>query len=62
MSDASHDITLAVWQPYARHELTAEDARQINENVASFFRLLAGWAAQAGASTPGTGAGERRAA
>ena len=37
------DQTLAVWQPRSAQRLTREDARQIVENIAGFFQLLAGW-------------------
>ena len=38
------DQTIAVWQPYADHALTREDARQIAHNVVGFFSILREWA------------------
>lgn len=35
--------TLAFWQPRTTRKLTEEDARQINENVIGFFRVLREW-------------------
>jgi hypothetical protein len=35
--------TREVWQPRLGRELSGEDARQIVENVAGFFALLAEW-------------------
>ena len=35
--------TLELWQRRASRELTGEDAREIAENVAGFFRLLLEW-------------------
>jgi hypothetical protein len=37
------DRTLEVWQPRTSRKLTREDARQINENVNGFFRILLEW-------------------
>jgi hypothetical protein len=37
------DRTRQVWQPRLGHDLSREDARQIAENVAGFFTLLAEW-------------------
>ena len=37
------DETIEVWQPYYDTKLTDEDARDIIENVASFFGALMGW-------------------
>jgi hypothetical protein len=37
------DRTRQVWQPRIGRELSREDARQIAENVAGFFGLLAEW-------------------
>lgn len=34
------DATIAAWQPYAPHELTSEDAREIAHNVTGLFGLL----------------------
>lgn len=36
--------TLAVWQPRTARRLSAEDARQITENVFGFVRTLIEWA------------------
>jgi hypothetical protein len=38
------DQTIAVWQPYADHPLTREDAREITHNVVGFFSILREWA------------------
>ena len=38
------DETIAVWQPYASHPLTREDAREITHNVVGFFSILREWA------------------
>ena len=48
------DGTLAVWQPRVSRRLSREDARQINENLVGFFRVLQEWSAreQATADTP----------
>ncbi|MFG1288423.1 hypothetical protein [Xanthobacter versatilis] len=35
--------TRQVWQPRLGRDLTAEDARQIMQNVTGFFGLLAEW-------------------
>lgn len=43
-NDNMLDRTLAVWQPRSRASLTREDARQMVENTAGFFRILAEWA------------------
>jgi hypothetical protein len=37
------DRTRKVWQPRIGRNLTKEDARQIGENVAGFFAILAEW-------------------
>jgi len=37
------DITTDFWQPYYRQELTEEDAKEIIENSAAFFGILAEW-------------------
>jgi len=37
------DRTCQVWQPRLRRDLSPEDARQIAENLAGFFELLAEW-------------------
>jgi hypothetical protein len=36
--------TIGLWQPRCRRDLSREDARQIAENVAGFFSILAEWA------------------
>lgn len=60
------DRTIELWQPRLQHDLSREDARQIVENVAGFFTILAEWS-QAETSTlnrndtselPGTTGGE----
>jgi hypothetical protein len=38
--------TIALWQPHCPRPLTAEEARQMIENVAGFFSLLARWEAE----------------
>ena len=43
ISDELIDQTLAVWQPRSARRLTREDARQIVENIAGFFQVLARW-------------------
>jgi hypothetical protein len=37
------DRTRQVWQPRLGRDISREDARQIAENVAGFFALLAKW-------------------
>lgn len=37
------DETCAFWQPLSPRPLSREDARQINENLAGFFTVLAEW-------------------
>ncbi len=37
------DQTIALWQPRLRRDLSREDARQIVENLAGFFAILAEW-------------------
>jgi hypothetical protein len=37
------DRTIALWQPRLGRDLSREDARQIAENVTSFFTILAEW-------------------
>lgn len=37
------DRTREVWQPRLGRDLSREDARQIAENVAGFFAILAEW-------------------
>ena len=39
--------TIQLWQPRASRLLTAEDARQMVENVVGFFATLQGWSAAA---------------
>jgi hypothetical protein len=36
-------LTRRVWQPRLARDLSREEARQIAENVAGFFALLAEW-------------------
>ncbi len=38
------DRTKKIWQPRSARGLSDEDAREIAENVAGFFSLLAKWA------------------
>jgi hypothetical protein len=40
----SLDGTLQFWRPRLSEELTREDARQIVDNIAGFFSILAEWA------------------
>jgi len=35
--------TIAVWQKRTPHQITAEDAREITENITGFFAILAEW-------------------
>ena len=37
------DRTIELWQPRLQRDLTREDARQIVENAAGFFTILAEW-------------------
>lgn len=37
------DHTIALWRPRLRRDLTRDDARELTENVAGFFRILAKW-------------------
>jgi hypothetical protein len=37
------ESTIVFWQPRISKAMTAEDARQINENIAGYFSLLAAW-------------------
>ena len=37
------DRTIETWQPRLDRDLSREDARQIVENVTSFFSILAEW-------------------
>ena len=38
--------TIAIWQPRIRRHLSAEDAREITENINGFFTILAEWSSQ----------------
>ena len=38
--------TIGLWQPRCPRPLSAEEARQMIENVAGFFNLLAQWKAE----------------
>jgi hypothetical protein len=40
---AGIELTLLFWQPRAPKNLTAEDARQMIENVTGFFAQLEAW-------------------
>lgn len=40
------DSTLALWDSRTSREMTAEDAREIRENVTGFFRVLQEWKAR----------------
>jgi len=42
-NDELIDRTIALWKPRLRRDLSREDARQIAENVTSFFAILAEW-------------------
>ena len=44
--------TVGFWEPRYSRPLTAEDARQIVENVTGFFTVLQGWAAAANTLPP----------
>ena len=48
--------TLALWQPRSSRRLTDEDARQIEDNLTGFFKLLAQWRSAEVGSTHGVGA------
>lgn len=37
------DETIRVWQPHYTKTLTREDAREITENLAGFYRILVEW-------------------
>jgi hypothetical protein len=41
--DSLTAATLALWQPKATRQLTAEDAREMAANIVGFFRLLHEW-------------------
>jgi hypothetical protein len=43
------DRTIELWQPRVRRDLSREDARQIVQNVSSFFGILAEWSRAEGA-------------
>ena len=49
--------TPKVWQPRIGRNLSNEDARQINENVTSFFVIPGEWP-RVGMTTPANGAGK----
>ena len=38
--------TLEIWQPRSTRKLDDEDAREIRENTAGFFRILGEWQAK----------------
>jgi hypothetical protein len=44
--------TIRVWQPRSSRQLTAEDARQMVENVSGFFSTLQRWSAAAANRSP----------
>jgi hypothetical protein len=48
-NDGLIDRTIELWQPRLRRDLSREDARQIVENVSSFFGILAEWSRAEGA-------------
>jgi len=43
VNDSFLKKTIKMWQPYSDQELTEEDAREIIQNLAGFFDLLAEW-------------------
>ena len=49
------ESTLAIWQRRSAVHLSAEDAREITENVYGFFRTLSEWD-RASRSDPAAGA------
>ena len=49
-SDKLRERTLDVWQSKMRRKLSAEDAREIVENVVGFFSVLDDWQRAAGDS------------
>jgi hypothetical protein len=51
------DQTRKVWQPRVGRNLSNEDARQISENVTSFFAIPGEWS-RAGMPTPANDAGK----
>lgn len=53
--------TLQLWQPRVVRELSREDARQITENIAGFFLVLAEWSrAETTSSISGAANARRR--
>ncbi len=52
------DRTIELWEPRLRRDLSREDARQIVENVAGFFGILAEWS-RAEIPTPASDIDER---
>lgn len=40
--------TIAVWRPRLGRRLSEEDAREITENLTSFFTILAQWSRREG--------------
>ena len=46
--------TIAVWQPRIKRRLSAEDAREIAENINGFFTILAAWSRQGSHDTADT--------
>jgi hypothetical protein len=47
------DRTCQIWGPRLGRDLSSEDARQIAENVTSFFALLAEWSRAGHSGTTG---------
>lgn len=45
--------TIATWQPRIQRNLSAEDAREIVDNISGFFTVLAAWSRQEGQDTSG---------
>jgi hypothetical protein len=56
-ADLSSSRTRELWQRRAAKQLSAEDLRQITENVTSFFSILAEWSR---ARSSDASCGERR--
>ena len=56
-SPSFNEQTIALWQPRCTRTLDKEDAREIIENAAGFFSVLAEWDDEAGIgdSSPGDG-------
>jgi len=44
-SDKFLEETIEFWRPRLQRELSAEDARQIAENLSGFFKVLREWEA-----------------